>query len=100
MFVILCVLFGGFFIGVDELPTWIAWFRYCSFVFWGFTAMTMVVFPPGSGNEIDALVRQTADLVNIDFWICTAVLGGLVVLTTILGYFFQAKLRAPKFVKL
>jgi len=47
--VLLIMLFGGFYVGVERIPEWLAWFRYLSFVFWGYSGMIINEF---GNNEI------------------------------------------------
>lgn len=99
MCVILCILFGGFFIESDQLPTWISWFKYASFIFYGYNAMANVEFPIASTKEVEQSVRDQAGLSNINYWICTAALVGLVVLMKLMGYLFLRYIRGPKFLR-
>lgn len=44
IFIIIATLFSGFFIGVTEIPAWLAWIKYISFVFYGFSALAQNEF--------------------------------------------------------
>jgi len=33
------ILFGGFFIGVDQIPVWLSWLQYLSYIKYGFAAI-------------------------------------------------------------
>lgn len=61
VFVILQVLFGGFFIPPDALPDYIAWGRYLSFIYYGFNTAVLNEFV-GRGVS----VMDSGRTVNID----------------------------------
>ncbi|EOD40393.1 hypothetical protein EMIHUDRAFT_428787 [Emiliania huxleyi CCMP1516] len=50
IFVLMVMLFGGFYVGVDRIPGWISWMRYASFMFWGYSGMVINEF---GGREVD-----------------------------------------------
>ena len=55
------MLFGGFYINVTRIPSWLAQLRYASFMYWGFSGMVINEFrgrelpcssaPPGLYGE-------------------------------------------------
>lgn len=95
VFVILAVLFGGFFIGSEELAGWIGWAKYLSFVFYAFNALGKNEFTNEGpfGNEI-------VDSFNgLSIWENIAALCAIFVIFRLIGYLFLHYLRGPKFLK-
>ena len=41
VFVLMIMLFGGFYVNVDRIPDWIAWIRYVSYMYWAFSGMVI-----------------------------------------------------------
>lgn len=99
MLVILCILFGGFFIESGRLPLWIAWFKYASFIFYGYTAMTNVEFPVNTAIAVEKSIRQQSGFSDLNYWVCIGALVGLTVGIKIVGYLFLRYLRGPKFLR-
>ena len=56
IFIIIATLFSGFFIGVTEIPAWLAWIKYISFVFYGFSALAQ--------NEFDGQIIIFASVIQ------------------------------------
>ena len=44
VFVLLIMLFGGFYVNVQRIPAWCAWLRYDSFMYWAFSGMVINEF--------------------------------------------------------
>ena len=49
VFVLLIMLFGGFYVNVDRIPPWISWLRYTSYMYWAFSGMVINEF---GGREL------------------------------------------------
>eukprot|EP00178_Gracilaria_changii_P026509 TRINITY_DN815_c0_g1_i2.p1 TRINITY_DN815_c0_g1~~TRINITY_DN815_c0_g1_i2.p1 ORF type:complete len:645 (+),score=141.24 TRINITY_DN815_c0_g1_i2:205-2139(+) len=95
VFIILALLFGGFFIGSEELGDWIAWAKYLSFIFYAFNALGHNEF---SGRaHADVILRNFNDLSILEN---TLALFALLVAFRLIGYLFLKFLRGPKFLKL
>lgn len=99
VFVVLCVLFGGFFIQSSQLPYWIGWFRYVSFIYYGFNALANIQFPQDSTDIAVMRIREQSDLNNFSYGESIGVMIGLILVIKILGYLFLKFLRGPKFLK-
>ena len=99
VFVILCVLFGGFFIESEQLPSWLHWFKFVSFVFYGFAALTINEFPSTSSDPVVAQVRELAGFSNIPYWANVGALVGLILIAKICGFLCLKYLRGPRFLK-
>lgn len=95
VFIILAVLFGGFFIGDSELDGWISWAKYLSFVFYAFSAFGKNEFT--GGLHEDEIVPGTFNDLTIGENI--ACLIAFLVVYRIMGYLFLHFLRGPKFLK-
>lgn len=95
VFVILAVLFGGFFIGSEQLPGWIGWAKYLSFVFYAFNALGKNQFS-GDGEFSEQLLEPFNSL---SIWENVAALVAIYAVFRYLGYFFLHFLRGPKFLR-
>lgn len=94
VFVILALLFGGFFIGSSQLDGWIAWARYLSFVFYAFNALVKNQFESTPDWE------EMRDLFNgLSIWENIAALVAILVVFRMIGFLFLQYLRGPKFLK-
>ncbi|EGD79576.1 ABC transporter [Salpingoeca rosetta] len=56
IFIVTSMLFGGFFIGVDQIPAWLAWLKHLSFLKYGFAAIMQNEF---EGRMLDASCATT-----------------------------------------
>lgn len=90
---------GGFFIESDQLPVWIAWFRYVSFINYGFNAMGNLEFPKNSGDRIIEEVRKSAGFNDLTYWENVGAILGLIVVMKLMGFLFLKYLRGPKFLR-
>lgn len=96
VFVILAILFGGFFIESEQLAGWISWAKYLSFVFYAFNALGRNEFqgnPPGSPTGSQDIFS------DLTVWENVAALVAIFVLFRLAGYLFLQYLRGPKFLK-
>lgn len=91
---------GGFFIESEQLPNWISWFKYVSFIYYGYNAMASLQFPRDSVDIVVQSVREQAGFNNLSYWQNVAAVVGLILPTKFLGYIFLKYLRGPKFLKL
>lgn len=41
---LLNMLFGGFYVGLDRIPTWVSWISYTSYLYWAFTGAVTTQF--------------------------------------------------------
>lgn len=96
VFVILAVLFGGFFIGSEQLAGWIGWAKYLSFIFYAFNALGKNEFSGQEpfGNEI---IRELFN--DLSIWENIAALCAIFAIFRLIGYLFLHYLRGPKFLK-
>lgn len=95
VFIILAVLFGGFFIGDSALPAWIGWGKWLSFVFYSFNGLVKNEF------EQDEMLWPTLrnQFNELSIWENAAALIGITLLFRLMGYLFLQYLRGPKFLK-
>ena len=96
---VLCLLFGGFFINSESLPNWISWFRWCSFMFYGFNALGHIQFPVGSGDAILEQVRVRSGFNTLGYWGNIGAMIGLSAVVKVVAYLFLHYLRGPKFLR-
>lgn len=103
VFVILALLFGGFFIGNSALPAWIGWGKWLSFVFYAFNALGKNEFAdrdygmPALNSALEEYVDETFNQLSVATNII--VLVGIFLLLRTLGYLLLQFFRAPKFLK-
>ncbi len=97
--IVLCLLFGGFFISSTSLPSWLSWFRWCSFMFYGFNALGHIQFPVGSGDAVLEEVRIRAGFNNLGYWGNVGAMVGLSAVVKLAAYLFLHYLRGPKFLR-
>lgn len=94
VFVILALLFGGFFINSEQLAEWIAWAKYLSFVFYAFNALGRNEF---TGQKDEETLLQTFS--NLTIWENVAALVAIYSVFRFTGFLFLRYLRGPKFLK-
>lgn len=94
VFIILAVLFGGFFIGSEDLAAWIGWVRWLSFVFYAFNALGRNEF---TGELFGDEILENFNSLTV--WENIAALCGLLLVFRFGGYLFLHYLRGPKFLK-
>lgn len=97
VFIIMSLLFGGFFISSSELDDWLGWIKYLSFIFYGFNALLL--------NEYGTLQEGPLKEVALDghyelaMWVNVAILFAIMVVFRLLAYLFLHYLRGPKYLK-
>lgn len=102
VFIIMSLLFGGFFISADGFDAWLGWLRYLSFVFYAYYALLLNQYP---GNPDDPetgyvdLVRNTIKSHPFSRWGDVGFLIAILIFFRILGYIFLNFLRGPKYLK-
>lgn len=100
VFIIMSLLFGGFFIDTEDLDGWIGWARYLSFVFYGFNALVKNEF---ERRVEDGMTELQDDLNNrynsFSVWENIGFLALFILFYRALGYIFLKYLRGPKFLK-
>lgn len=94
VFVILAVLFGGFFIEGESLPGWLSWAEYLSFVFYAFSALGKNQF---RGDEFEDVLLEPFNELSI--WENVGCLVVILIVFRLIGYLFLQYLRGPKFLK-
>lgn len=95
VFIILALLFGGFFIESGELDGWISWAKYLSFIFYAFNALGHNEFPGRPhAEEILPTFNDMSITENI------LALLAILLIFRLIGYLFLKFLRGPKFLKL
>jgi len=90
--VVLSLLFGGFFIENDTIPVWIRWFKWVSFIHYGFSALGHNQFPDGGNSQFA--------FNTLSYWANIGALLGLTAVVKFTGYLCLHYLRGPKFAKL
>eukprot|EP00179_Madagascaria_erythrocladioides_P005209 CAMPEP_0198312416 /NCGR_PEP_ID=MMETSP1450-20131203/3790_1 /TAXON_ID=753684 ORGANISM="Madagascaria erythrocladiodes, Strain CCMP3234" /NCGR_SAMPLE_ID=MMETSP1450 /ASSEMBLY_ACC=CAM_ASM_001115 /LENGTH=678 /DNA_ID=CAMNT_0044015361 /DNA_START=101 /DNA_END=2137 /DNA_ORIENTATION=+ len=94
VFMILFMLFGGFFIDVDSIPAAVGWIRYLSFIFYGMNGLLHNQF---DGSASEQAIVDTFEL-ELSRGASLAVLVGLATGFRVLWYVILV-LRGPKFSK-
>lgn len=97
VFIIVFLLFGGFFINSDQLSDWLGWIKYLSFIFYGFNAIVLNEFGNLAGDLKKPYALESHD--QFDKWVNIAILFGLLAVLRLLGYLFLQYLRGPKYLK-
>eukprot|EP00737_Agarophyton_chilense_P000791 gb/GEZJ01000879.1/.p1 GENE.gb/GEZJ01000879.1/~~gb/GEZJ01000879.1/.p1 ORF type:complete len:663 (-),score=109.89 gb/GEZJ01000879.1/:2916-4904(-) len=95
VFIILALLFGGFFIDSEELGDWIAWAKYLSFIYYAFNALGHNEFRGRAGEQ-----QIMENFNNLSIVENALALFGLLLVFRLVGYLFLKFLRGPKFLKL
>lgn len=94
--IIIWVLFSGFFTTTDQIPAFVSWIKWISFVYYSANAMAKVEFPDRPfGDEVLKLGGYN----DLSYWENVGGLVGLLILLKIIGYLALKFLRAPKFLK-
>lgn len=96
VFVIIALLFGGFFLEDEELSDWIGWIKYTSFIFYGFNALVKNEFADLSDEEHPNFFDRYN---NLSITGNLALVFACLVFYRVLGYLFLQYLRGPKFLK-
>lgn len=96
VFVIMALLFAGFFIEPDEIGDWISWARYLSFIFYAFNAMAKIQFE-NSGYYGNQILKEQFN--NLSIAENIAALVAILVIFRLIAYLFLQYLRGPKFLK-
>lgn len=92
--VIFQVLFGGFFIQPSALPSYIAWLRWTSFIYYGYQAAVINEFG-GTGNSTDQSIIDSLES-GLSKWGAIGILIGYVALLKSL-YFAALVANRPRF---
>lgn len=96
VFVIIALLFGGFFLEDEQLSDWIGWIKYTSFIFYGFNALIKNEFADLTDEQNPNFFERYNSL---------SIAGNLALVFTclvfyrVLGFLFLHYLRGPKFLK-
>lgn len=94
--IVFSLLFAGFFIRPGNIPKWIGWVPWLSFVQYGFNALGHNQFPEGF-----AKLESNMPIFNqLSYWENIAALASCNIFVKVLGYLFLHYLRGPKFAKL
>jgi hypothetical protein len=103
------MLFGGFFINVNQIPIWLSWIRHVSFIKYGFSAAMHIefrdrvldasgcvnqTFCPADGNA----ALEFYKLMDLELWESILILIGYSVIMRLIAYFILY-LRGPKYDK-
>merc|ERR1719223_1085477 len=107
VFIVTSMLFGGFFIGVDQIPVWLNWLRYLSFIKYGFAAAMQNQFEdypltytnctdfcPPNGN----VILKFYDVQELPMWLNLIVLAGFAIALRLIAYLILRR-GGPKFDK-
>lgn len=92
VFMILSMLFGGFFIGTNNIPAAVAWIRWISFVNYGFTALMRNQF---DGTDMEVAAVSLFNL-QLSKWAAVGALVGMNVFFRLLLYIILRR-SGPKF---
>lgn len=95
VFVILQVLFGGFFILPGAFPGYIAWARYLSFIYYGYNAATQNEFIGRGDNGIDDVIVDSLET-SVGKWGNIGILLGFVAVFK-MAYFVALVQQRPRF---
>ncbi len=99
VFIVLFLLFGGFFIGERQMPAWIAPLQWSSCMFYTYNALMDAEFPPTSADPVVQTVRREAALNPLTYWQNIAVLAAMTAALKFVAFLLLRHLRAPKFYK-
>lgn len=105
-FIVMAMLFGGFFIGADTMPVWLAWIRHLSFIKYAFaglmqneyqdrvldTSACTTGFCPASGND----VLSFYSLDEVPFWANFVVMLAMIFGLRLIAYTLLRR-RGPKY---
>lgn len=97
VFVIMALLFGGFFINSEQLDKWISWAKYLSFVFYAFNALVKNEF--NDGSQFSEELLSDGQYNDLSIWENAAALIGILIVFRLMGYLFLQYFQAPKFLK-
>ena len=95
--IVLFLLFGGFFIEMTQMPSWLAIFKWTSCMYYTYNALMDVEFPPNSNDSIVQTVRRESGLNSLSYTANMTALFGMILATRVIAYFLLRYLRAPKF---
>tara|TARA_B110001452_G_scaffold100812_1_gene83599 strand:- start:106 stop:660 length:555 start_codon:yes stop_codon:yes gene_type:complete len=56
--ILLLLIFGGFYISLDQISPWCRWIKYGSYLYWGFSGMLANEF--GGGRELPCSAQRAA----------------------------------------
>ena len=56
--ILMLLTFAGFYMELDQLPPWCAWFKYLSYLYWGFSGMLVNEF---SGRELPCEAQRPGE---------------------------------------
>lgn len=94
VFVVLALLFAGFFISDDLIPGFLAWLQYLSFIKYGLTAIALTQF-----RDIEPWISIVDEQYgDVSLGTCIGVLFATVVFLRLLAYVFL-RINGPKFDK-
>lgn len=101
------MLFGGFFIGVNQIPVWLSWLGYLSFIKYGFAAVMQnefgnreltydgcTGFCPPNGDAI----LEFYDADEMPMWLNIVILAVFAMVMRIIAYLILLR-GGPKFDK-
>lgn len=97
VFIIMSLLFGGFFISSSELDDWLGWIKYLSFIFYGFNALLLNEYGTLSDGPLKEVALDGHD--DLAMWVNIAILFAIMVFFRLLAYLFLHYLRGPKYLK-
>lgn len=97
VFVVLALLFGGFFINSEQLDGWIDWAKYLSFVYYAFNALVKNEFKNDGTPTSAAVFEQNYNSLSLGENLLALV--AILVTFRLMGYAFLQYLRGPKFLK-
>ncbi len=100
VFIVLFLLFGGFFIGMNQMPSWIAPLQWTSCIYFCFNAMMTVQFPRDSTDNIVRAVRKEFALNTLSYWGNVSALAAMTVFMKLVTYLLLQYFRTPRFLKL
>lgn len=94
--IIISVLFAGFFTTTEQIPVFVRWIKWISFVFYAANALAKVEFP---GRPFGDEILERGGYNDFSYWENIGGLVALLISLKIVGYFALKFLRAPKFLK-
>lgn len=91
--IIISVLFAGFFTQTGQIPGFVRWIKWISFVYYAANAFAKVEF------SSDPRILEEGGYNDMSYWANVGALFGIVVALRVLGYLALRYLRGPKFLK-
>jgi ABC-type multidrug transport system permease subunit len=92
--IIISVLFAGFFTQTGQIPGFVRWIKWISFVYFSANAFAQVEFPD---RAFGAQILKDGGYNDLSYWVNMAGLLAIIVALRLIGYLALKFLRGPRF---